>query len=127
MLAGEVLRFGLTGAAASAAHLLAFAALYDGLGAAPVPANALAVLIASSVTYLGQRFWVFRARAGRVGTGQILRFAASLGLVAALHAGVLKLAVAGLGLSPYLGAVLGLVVVPPTSFLINRAWVFRPA
>lgn len=125
MLSGEVLRFGLTGAAATATHMAAFALQVDGLGIAPVPANAVSVVVASAVTYLGQRFWVFRSRAGRVGAGQIARFVLALGMAAGLHAGVLHLGLTVLGLGPYAGAVLGLVVVPPLSFLINRAWVFR--
>lgn len=124
MLAGEVLRFGVTGGLATAAHVAGFALLHGAAGLAPVPANALAVLAASAVTYLGQRFWVFRGRPGRAGAAQVLRFAVALGLAAGLHAAVLHLALTRLGLGPYGGALLGLAVVPPASFLLNRAWVF---
>lgn len=124
-LAGEILRFGATGAAATGAHLALFATLYDLAGLAPVAANALAVLGAGAVTYLGQRFWVFRGVPARPDPGRLTRFALALGLAAGLHAAVLHLALAGLGLGPYAGAVLGLVLVPPASFALNRAWVFR--
>ena len=126
-LAAEVLRFGVTGGLATAAHLGLFALLATGAGIDPVAANALAVLGASAVTYLGQRFWVFRGRAGPGGAGRILRFALGLGLAAGLHAGLLHLALTWLGLGPYAGVVLGLCVVPAFSFALNRAWVFRPA
>jgi putative flippase GtrA len=124
---GEILRFGVTGLIATAVHLAAFAVQVDGVGMPPAPANALAVLIAGTVTYLGQRFWVFPGHAGPAGPAQIARFAVALGLAAGLHAAVLQLAVTGLGAGPYAGAVLGLVIVPPASFLLNRAWVFRRA
>ena len=124
-VAGEVLRFGATGLAATAAHVALYATLIEGAGAAPVPAAALAVLGASTVTYLGQRFWVFRRGAG--GAAGLLRFAAALALAAALHAAILRGAMAGLGLGPYAGAALALCLVPPLSFLIGRAWVFRVA
>ena len=124
MLAGEVMRFGAIGIAATATHLAAFAVQVDGIGIDPVPATALSVFVASAVTYLGQRFWVFRGRSGRGDPARLLRFAVALGLAAALHAGVLRLALLA-GAGPYAGAVLGLLVVPPASFLLNRAWVFR--
>ena len=122
-LAGEALRFGATGLAATAAHMALYVALIEGAGLAPVVAAVLAVGGASSVTYLGQRFWVFRREAG--GAAGIVRFALALGLAAALHAAILRLAMAGLGLGPYAGAALALCLVPPLSFLLGRAWVFR--
>ena len=124
-LAGEALRFGATGLAATAAHMMLYAGLIEGAGVAPVPAAVLAVGGASTVTYLGQRFWVFRRGAG--GAAGLLRFAAALALAAALHAATLRFAMAGLGLGPYAGAALALCLVPPLSFLIGRTWVFRPA
>ncbi len=127
MLMAEIVRFGVTGLAATATHFAAFAFLLDLLGVYAPVANGLAAVIASLVSYLGQRYWVFGARASGAGPAQIVRFGVSLAIAAISHAAILWAALHLFGLSPYAGAAIAILVVPAVSFVINRFWVFAAA
>ncbi len=127
MLVGEIVRFGVTGVAATLAHLAVFALLFDAIGLYAPLANGLSAVFASVVSYVGQRYWVFGDRAAGASRARIIRFAISLGLAAISHAAILWAALHLFGLDPYVGAVLAIVIVPAMSFAINRFWVFGAA
>lgn len=119
----EITRFGIVGFAATGVHLAVLTLGVERLGLPPATANGLAFLCALGVTYAGQSLWVFRGR-GRHGAGQVLRFAVSLGIGMLANVGIMALCVNGLKLDYRVGFVLGLVLVPALSFVINRYWVF---
>ena len=127
MLAAEIVRFGVTGVAATATHLAIFAILFDAIGVYAPLANGLSAMLASVVSYVGQRYWVFGARATGASRARILRFAVSLGVAAISHAAIVWAALHLFGLDPYVGAVIAVVIVPAMSFAINRFWVFGAA
>lgn len=123
---GQLSRFAVVGLAATAVHFLVLVIAVEAGSVPPAPANGLAFLVALSVTYLGQSRWVFHDRS-KHGTAQMLRFAVSL--VIGLIANMVTMAVSVqlLGLSYQTGFVLGVLLVPALSFVINRTWVFRRA
>lgn len=120
----ELLRFGAVGLAATAVHLAVLALAVEQLGVPPSPANGAAFICAVSVTYLGQSLWVFSGRS-RHGAGQLLRFAASLVLGFLTNVGIMAFSLHVLDLPYQFGFLLGLVLVPGLSFLVNRFWVFN--
>lgn len=127
MLVGEIVRFGVTGVAATAAHFAFFALFFDVMGLYAPFANGLATVFASVVSYVGQRYWVFGARAASANRARILRFAVSLGVAAISHAAIIWVALHLFGLDPYVGVMLAVLIVPAMSFAINRFWVFGAA
>lgn len=120
----EVLRFGTVGLAATGVHWIVLSLVVEAFGISPSPANGLAFLCAVSVTYLGQSLWVFSARS-RHNAMQVLRFTFSLALGFVANVGIMALTIHVLGLPYQTGFLLGLVVVPALSFLVNRFWVFN--
>ena len=127
MLVGEIVRFGITGVAATLAHLAVFALLFDVIDLYAPLANGLSAVFASVVSYVGQRYWVFGARAAGASRARILRFAVSLGVAAISHAAIIWVALHLFGLDPYVGVMLAVLIVPAMSFAINRFWVFGAA
>ena len=76
-----------------------------------------------AVTYLGQSLWVFREF--RHSLARLRKFLVSVfaGLLA--NIGIMALAVQVFGLNYLVGFAAALVIVPITTFLINKFWVFR--
>lgn len=120
----ELSRFAVVGITATAVHFAVLVLAVEQLSVAPAPANGIAFLVALSVTYLGQSLWVFHDRS-RHGTAQMLRFAVSLAIGLAANMATMAVSVQVLGLGYQTGFVLGVVLVPALSFVINRFWVFR--
>lgn len=120
----ELMRFGIVGLVATAVHFAILTLGVEHLSMPPTPANGLAFLCALSITYLGQSLWVFPERS-RHGPAQMMRFAVSLGIGLLANMATMAAAVHVLGLGYQTGFVLGLVMVPALSFVINRFWVFK--
>lgn len=120
----EIARFGCIGVAATLTHFLLLRLGVERLGLRPTPANGLAFSVALLVTFLGQSLWVFRGY-GRIGLDLVGKFGASLlvGLIG--NMGIMALCTRVMGLSYQTGFLVGLIVVPAISYLLNKLWVFR--
>lgn len=120
---GEVLRFGLVGVAATLTHLGMLRLGVERFAIPPVPANGLAFCLAVLVTYLGQSLWVFRQPDHSF--VRLRRFLASVlaGLLA--NMAIMALTVGVFGLDYLVGFVSGLIIVPVSTFFLNKFWVFR--
>lgn len=122
-LRGEALRFALVGAAATAAHAAAGVALLHA-GLAPLPATALAFLLAFQISLQGHRRWTFRDRAAP-GARATPRFAAVA--LAGLGANALLLSALSRHVSPDLALPAACLIVAAMTFVLSRAWVFASA
>jgi putative flippase GtrA len=126
--AAEALRFVLNGLAATAAHFLTLAFL---LHVARLPsagvANTLAAVIGITVSFLGSRYFVFRAGQQPV-LGQFARFW-TLYLLLALVQGVILFFWTDLaGLDYRIGFLIGTVVQALGAYVGGKLWVFsRPS
>lgn len=118
----EMARFALTGLAATALHYLVLTIGVELGGVAPTPMTAIAFLCAVGVSYLGQAFWVFGAKGHD--TSQMMRFAVSVLVGLGLNVSIMTVATRILDLDYRLGFAAALLVVPITTFLLNRLWVF---
>src|SRR5579864_1112131 len=58
----ELARFGVVGATGAIIDLGGAAYLHGALGIGPLSSKALSITVATTVTYLGSRFWTFRHR-----------------------------------------------------------------
>lgn len=125
-LARELSRFGVVGLAATGLHFGLLTLLVERAGLPAPLANGAAFLCALTVTYFGQALWVFPGRS-RPGVRRMLRFALSLGLGLAANVAIMALSTGVLGLGYQAGFLLGVVLVPALSFVVNRFWVFAPA
>ena len=120
----EMFRFGIVGVAATAVHVGMVVFLVEVLGLAPIWANALGFLTALPVSYFGNFHWTFGAEgqhrrrvprfvftqtSGLAGSQAIMFFVVD---VLALHYG-LALATA-------------VLIVPLSTYLLSRIWVFSP-
>ena len=123
-LAQAFLRFAVVGAVATTIHAAVFALLIETTPVDPVGATVLAFVVAFAAGFVLNRRWTFASRADPL--AQLPRYLVVqlAGLV--LNAAIMALAVHVQRWSPYAGLALGIVLVPPVTFALARAWVFRP-
>ncbi len=123
MLRHRFLRFAVVGVIATAIHVSVFSLCIEILHIDPVPANALAFVIALLAGFTLNRRWTFAAHAAHA---RLWRYAVAaligLGVNSVIMYGTTDVA----HWSPYVGLVLALLVVPPLTFAMNQYWVFRP-
>jgi putative flippase GtrA len=62
LLASELARFGTMGALNSAVAIVGTNILHLGLGAEPLASNMIATVLATTVSFAGNRWWTFRHR-----------------------------------------------------------------
>jgi putative flippase GtrA len=118
----RIVRFGVTGVVATATHVGCFAVANELLRVPPVPANALAFLIAFLTGFTLNFAWTFRAR-GRVVRRMLQYFGvavAGLGLNSAL----MYFAVYVAQWSPYAGIALSIALTPLLTYTLSRRFVF---
>ncbi|MGB3146839.1 MAG: GtrA family protein [Paracoccaceae bacterium] len=118
----EIIKFAVVGVTATLVHYGILSAGVDGVGISPVLMNGIAFSVAVLVTYFGQSYWVFQVR--RRSAAQLGRFGVSViaGLIG--NMAIMAIAVNGFGLPYHYGFIAGLIIVPATTFLINKFWVF---
>ena len=118
----QVLRFGVVGIITTLLHLGVLTTGVEWAGVPPVWMNGAAFCLAMWVTYIGQSTWVFHNRTRS--TTQFMRFATSalIGLFANLA--IMAIAVKLLHQHYIVGFSLALVLVPTTTFILNKFWVF---
>lgn len=122
---GQVLRYIVNGLVATAVHysILRFNLKVVGMPSAGV-ANAIAAMFGITVSFLGSRYFVFRASSGGLAR-QGLLFVLSYGLIALLHGLILYLWTDRAGLDYTLGFLVATVMQVACSFVINKFMVFR--
>jgi putative flippase GtrA len=121
----RVFRYGVAGLFATALYFSAVAGLVEVADADPVPAAGAATVLVVVTSYMVNRGWVFDT--DRSHASAFPRFLAASALSIALNTGLMYLSVHVLGWRYVAGLVLATVVVPPTNFVINYLWCFRPA
>ncbi len=122
--AGEVLRFGVVGVAATAVH---YGTAFLSLGLlAPLAANTVGFLTAVLVSYAGHSRWTFRRTDRRSTVARFQKFLVTATGGLALSQAVLIVAEASGRVPQALSMLAAVLVVPPTTFLLAKLWVFRP-
>ena len=117
-------RYGIAGVAATVLYLAVVAALVELGWLGPVVAAAIATAVVIIFSYTVNRAWIFPT--DRSHTSAFTRFVMASVLSMALNTGLMHLAVHILGWRYWMGLGLATVVVPPTNFLVNQFWSFRP-
>lgn len=118
----QLFRFGCVGAVAAALHLAVVAALVAA-GFTPPVANVAGFALAFQASYHGHRRWTFRSPGGSK------RFAAMLAVSLLSFSVNQLLYVALLRFTPLdyrISLVIVLITVAAGTFIVTRAWVFRP-
>ena len=120
----EMIRFVINGLFATAVH---FAVLTIGIEIVHLPSAAIANFVAAlagiSVSFLGNRYFVFHEHTGTV-TGQAARFAGLYFAIAALHAGFMYLWADLYGFDYRFGFVVATAMQVMLSYTGNRFLVF---
>lgn len=124
--AAETSRYLINGLVATAGH---FAVLYfciEGLqlGSAGL-SNALASVVGILISFLGNRYFVFRRNEQSL-MAQAMRFVAMYALIALMHGAVLYLWSDRLGLPYQSGFVLAVALQVVLGYLVNKYFVFAP-
>ncbi|MEO8485113.1 MAG: GtrA family protein [Betaproteobacteria bacterium] len=115
-------RFAVVGAIATAVHAAVFALLIEATTVDPVAATAVAFAVAFVAGYALNRRWTFASRADPI--AQLPRYLAVQLAGLSLNAAIMAFAVHAERWSPYIGLALAIVIVPPLTFALARAWVF---
>lgn len=84
----------------------------------------IAYIVAVSVHFLLNRTYTFNAVLGTT-RSQLVRFIVLLGINYGVTLAVVSLSVESLELSPYLGAIVGIVATTLTGFVATKYWVFK--
>lgn len=120
---GEIVRFGLTGGAATLMHLGVGLGLHYALGVGAFAANFFAFGCALLVSYLGNSRFVFPGSSG--GSGAFARFSAVAVLGLCLNQAIVFVGV-GLWDRPYWQALAVVVsAVPAGMFMLVKFWALR--
>lgn len=119
--AGQMLRFGFVGIAATAVHTLVAVTYLANFSGGALPANLLGFIVAFFVSLSGNMLWVFPQQ--RHGGGVFGRFAA-VSLLALAVTCTISWTMDQLRFAPLLSLPVVLLAAPLVSFLGNRLWVF---
>lgn len=125
MIGGQVQRYLVNGLVATAVHysILRFNLEVLGVPSAGL-ANAIAAIFGIAVSFLGNRYFVFRASSGCIAR-QGVKFLLSYGLIALLHGLILYLWTDRAGLNYTLGFLIATGMQVACSFVVNKSMVFR--
>jgi putative flippase GtrA len=118
-------RYGVAGLLSTVLYFSAVALLVEAARVGPVPAAGIATVMVIIASYAMNRRWVFDT--DRPHASAFSRFVAASVLSIALNTGLMYVSVRVLGWWYVAGLVLATAVVPPTNFVINYLWCFRPA
>lgn len=114
-------RFGLTGAASTAVHVIVALVAMRLFGAGPVVGNAVAYSVATSFSYLLNTCWSFSANLTKKTLARFLVVSAFGGTLTIILAAVVNM----LGGGDILGILVIVVLVPPSSFIMHSLWTYR--
>ena len=121
---GQVVRFGLVGAAAAATHFVVAVACVRGLAADPQIANVVGFLIAFSVSFLGQWRWTFATHATPLARALPSFFVVSIAGFA-VNALAYRLLLTRTPLRYDVALAIVLIGVAAMTFALSRFWAFR--
>lgn len=120
----QPVRFLVNGGIATIAHYLALVGLVEGFGLGVIwVANVLATGVGISVSYLGNRSYVFQSDAAHVSA--LPRFLAIYAAVFSLHGAGMAGWADWAGLNYSIGFVILSCMSAVATFLLNRSFVFR--
>lgn len=120
----EVARFILNGLAATAVHFTVLSVAIQVLLISPAAlANFIAAIFGITVSFLGNRYFVFRSHTERI-VAQVLRFIGLYVTIAFLHAGLLGIFTDWLGIDFRISFVIATAMQVAVSYLANRRFVF---
>ncbi|AJC46008.1 GtrA family protein [Xanthomonas sacchari] len=124
-LPGQLVRYLINGLVATAIHysVLRFNMQVLDMHSAGV-ANGIAAIFGITVSFIGSRYFVFRAAQGKLGR-QGLLFVATYGCIALLHAGILYLWTDVYALDYTLGFLVATCMQVSVSFIANKFMVFK--
>jgi putative flippase GtrA len=117
-----LLRFGISGIAATLTHVLVFVALVEGLNVMPVPASVPAFCAALLVSYGLNYRWTFAATGAHGVLLPRFIFVSVMGLIANVSITYAVVDLGGYWYGYALAAVIA--VVPGMTFLLSKFWVF---
>lgn len=120
----RAVRYGVAGVFATALYLAVAWVLVESGLLAPVAAAGVATGVVIISSYIVNRAWIFPT--DRSHASAFSRFVVASGLSMALNTGLMHLAVQVFAWHYWIGLGLATVVVPPTNFIINQFWSFRP-
>ncbi|WP_176154817.1 GtrA family protein [Burkholderia vietnamiensis] len=114
-------RFGVTGLGSTALHVLVASALYAWFDATQVAANAAAFVCATAFSYLANTLWSFSST---LHSRNLLRYltVATAGFIETM---LLARAAELLDVSRGAAIVAIAPLIPPTMFVMHRAWTYR--
>lgn len=98
-------------------------ALIDGFQVRPLIANAIAFSLALGISFLGHYYWTFFEYLNW--QRALWRFLVTVLIGFSLNNIALVTALKLSAMSPVMSAVVSACVVPITTYLLNRSWVFR--
>lgn len=122
---GRAVRYGAAGVAATVLYTLVVAGLVETRLTEPVPAALAGTVATILFSYAVNRAWIFPTN--RSHTSAFTRFVVASGVGLGLNTGLMHLATQTLGWPYWAGLAMATLIVPPTNFLINQYWAFRPA
>lgn len=124
-LRGQLVRYLINGLVATAIHygVLSFNMEVLGMRSAGV-ANGIAAIFGIVASFVGSRYFVFRARQGRLARQGVL-FLCTYGCIALLHAGILHVWTDVYRLHYALGFLLATGIQLMSSFVANKFMVFK--
>jgi putative flippase GtrA len=125
LIGGQVLRYIVNGLVATAVHYSILRYNIEVLGVPSAGlANAIAAMFGIAVSFLGSRYFVFRASSGGIARQGVM-FLLSYGLIALLHGLILYLWTDRAGLNYTLGFLVATGMQVACSFVVNKFLVFR--
>jgi len=119
----RVVRFGLVGGAATAAHMGTTVFLVELFALNPVLASTLGVCVSFWFSYYGHQMFSFAVE--RDHKAYLVRFMCASAIAFALNISVVSVNNYVLHLPYYFALAVLMVAIPATSYLFSRFWVFR--
>ena len=116
-------RFAIVGVINTAVHTVLFSASIELAHIEAVLANAIAFSVSVLVGYALNRRWTFAKHGAR--HARLWRYAIGALIGLGLNSAIMFAVVHRAHGSPYVGLLLGLLLVPPLTFALNQFWVFR--
>lgn len=123
LLLRQAVRFGLVGAAATAVHTGVLIVLVEMNVTQPTPANVLAFCCAIFISYFGHYYWTFSSTARH--QTAFLRFSVAAVVGFLLNYGIFAVIVDTWRMNYLIALAIVLILVPATTFALNKLWAFR--
>ena len=124
-LSSQLVRFGIVGVAATLTHAAIFVGAIEYLGILAVPAVMLAFSVALIVSHLGHHQWTFRSTTSHRESFPRFALVAIFGL--GMNTLITWIVVDVLGMWYGIALILGILSVPPLTFLLSRKLVYNSA